>query len=94
MIQTYKLLNIIDRIDSAIFFELSVASVTRGHNQKITKKRARLGNRQSVFIQRVVYDWSSLPAEVIESQSINSFKSRLDTFWHPERYNLPRALCK
>ena len=89
MIQTYKLLNIIDRIDSAIFFELSAASVTRGHSQKIVKKHARLGSRQSVFSQRVVNDWNSLPAEVIDSQSINSFKSRLDKFWRPEQYNLP-----
>jgi hypothetical protein len=38
MIQTYKILNEIDRIDSTIFFELSAASVTRGHSQKIVKK--------------------------------------------------------
>ena len=38
MIQTYKILNEIDRIDSTIFFELSAASVTRGHNQKILNK--------------------------------------------------------
>jgi len=46
MIQTYKILNEIDRIDSAIFFELSGASVTRCHNQKIVKTHARLGSRQ------------------------------------------------
>jgi hypothetical protein len=79
MIQTYKILNEIERIDSTIFFELSAASVTRGPSQKIVnKKHARLGSRQSVFSQRVVNDWNSLPAEVIDSQSINSFKSRLD----------------
>ena len=90
MIQTYKILNGIDRIDSAIFFELSAASVTRGHSQKIVKKHARLGSRQSVFSQRVVNDWNSLQAEAIDSQSINSsFKSRLDKFWRPEQYNLP-----
>jgi hypothetical protein len=37
MIQTYKILNEIDRIDSTIFFELSAASVTRDHSQKIAK---------------------------------------------------------
>ena len=84
MIQTYKILNGIDRIDSAILFELSAASVTRSYNQKIVKKHARLGSRQSVFSRRVGNDWNSLPAEVIEGQSINSFKSRLDKFWHPD----------
>jgi hypothetical protein len=89
MIQTYKILNEIDRIDSTLFFDISAASVTRGHSQKIVKKHARLGSRQSVFSQRVVNDWNSLPAEVIDSQSVNSFKSRLDKFWRPEQYNLP-----
>jgi len=83
MIPTYKILNRIDRIDSGIFFELTAALVTRGNNQKIVKKKyARLG------VVRVVNDWNSFPAEVIESQQINSFKSRFDTFWRPERYNL------
>ena len=89
IIQTYKILNEIDRIDSTIFFELNAASVTCGHSQKIVKKHARLGSRHSVFSQRVVNEWNSLPTEVIDSQSINSFKSRLDKFWRPEQYNLP-----
>ncbi|KAK2168287.1 hypothetical protein LSH36_18g03040 [Paralvinella palmiformis] len=89
MIQTYKILNEIDRIDSTIFFVLSAASVTRGHSQNIVNKHARLGSRQSVFSQRVVNDWNSLPPEVIDSQSINNFKSRLENFWRPEQYNLP-----
>ena len=92
MIQTYKILNGIDRIDRSIFFELSTTSVTRGHTQKIVKKHARLGSRQSVFSQRVVNDWNSLPADVIDSQSVNTFKSRLDRFWRPEQYNLPFAM--
>ena len=74
ILQTYKILNEIDRIDSTIFFELSAASVTRGHSQKIVKKTCQIGSRQSVFCQRVVNDLNSLPAEVIDSQSINSFK--------------------
>ena len=64
MIQTYKILNEIDRIDSTIFFELSAASVIRGHSQKTVKKHARLRSRQSVFSQRVVNDWNSLPAAI------------------------------
>jgi len=43
MIQTYKILNGIDRIDSAILFELSAASVTQDHDQKIVKKTCQIG---------------------------------------------------
>ena len=89
MMQTFKILHEIDRIDSKIFFELNTGQSTRGHSQKLVKKHARLGIRQSVFSQRVVNDWNSLPAEVIDSPSLNSFKSRLDKFWLKEQYNLP-----
>ena len=34
MIQNYKILNVIDRIANAVFFELSGASVNRGHSKK------------------------------------------------------------
>jgi len=37
MMQTHKIINGIDRVDSNIFFELSSGSVTRGHNQKLVK---------------------------------------------------------
>ena len=39
---------------------------------------------QSVFSQRFINDWNSLPAIVIESASLNSFKSRLDKLWLAE----------
>ena len=49
MIQTYKILNEIDRIDSTIFFELSAASVTRGHNRKMVKKTRQIGKSAVSF---------------------------------------------
>jgi len=49
MIHTYKILNEIHRIDSTIFFELSAASVTRGHSQKIVKKTRQIGKSAVSF---------------------------------------------
>ena len=37
--------------------------------------------RKGMFSQRVVNTWDSLPNEVIDAQSINSFKNRLNKFW-------------
>ena len=78
MLQTYKIINGIDRVDPKLFFEISAGSPTRGQHQKLVKKHARLGIRQSVHSQRVINDWNSLPTDVITSPSLNSFKSRLD----------------
>ena len=89
MLQVFKIVNGIDRVNVNTFFSMQAESSTRGHDQKFVKKRARLGVRQSVFSHRVVNDWNSLPVEVIHSPSLNAFKSRLDKFWLKERYNLP-----
>ena len=37
-------------------------------------------NETDFFAQRVLFYWSSLPALVKASESVTSFKSRLDTF--------------
>lgn len=89
MLQTFKIMNNIDRINPRLFFELSTGPSTRGHGQKLIKKHARLSLRQSYFSQRVINDWNSLPTEVVNSPSLNAFKTRLDKFWNMEQYNLP-----
>ena len=47
-------------------------SHTKGHSLKLEKQR------QNVFSQRVTNDWNALPAHVIDSPKLNTFKSRLD----------------
>ena len=49
MLQVYKILNGIDRLDPSMFFTKVTGSSTRGHSQKMVKSHARLGIRQNVF---------------------------------------------
>ena len=58
VIQVYKILNQIDRVDIDKFFTLSELS-TRGNSLKIFKPRSRLKVRSSVFSNRVVDVWNS-----------------------------------
>jgi len=51
MLQMYKILNSIDRLDPDIYFSAATGLNTRGNSQKIAKSRARLGMRQNVFSQ-------------------------------------------
>ena len=44
--------------------------------------RARLHVRKYFFSHRVVPYWNSLPQHVVNAPSANSFKSRLDKYWH------------
>ena len=81
VIQVYKILNQIDQVDIDKFFNMSEQS-TRGNSLKIFKPRSRLKVRSSVFSNRVVDVWNSLPNSVVTAPSLNSFKSRLNKHWH------------
>ena len=89
MIQVFKILKGIHRLDPDQLFTMSAESTTRGHGLKMMKTFSRLGVRQHVFSQRVVNDWNSFPAEVVESPTLNTFKSRLDKLGQKERFRLP-----
>jgi hypothetical protein len=81
LIQVFKLVKGIDKIDYNRFFQLADNTRTRGHRFKIVKVRSRLDIRNKFFSQRVVNSWNMLPSDVIEAETVNCFKNRLDKFW-------------
>ena len=89
MIQVYKIMNGIDKLDVNTFFKMSTDTRTRGHNFKITKQQNRTVQRASVFSQRVITPWNALPEKCVNSDSINKFKSSLNDAWkdHPEKFS-------
>ena len=80
MIQVYKIFTSIDNIETNKFFIVEHGQVTRGHNKKIKKKACHLDIRKHAFSNRVVKFWNSLPEEVVECDSIATFKKGLDSF--------------
>ena len=81
MIQVYKIITEIDRIDQNHFFTPAVHQSTRGHPLKLFKKRARLEMRKHAFSMRIVDDWNSLPLDCVTADSLDIFKNCLDRFW-------------
>ena len=76
MIEVYKILNGLTRIDPNLFWEVRVA---RG-GPRLVKEMAPNGRkqRQSFFSYRVIQRWNLLPGEVKLAPSLESFKNRLD----------------
>ena len=89
MIQVFKIIAGIDRVDPELFFHSTSISQTRGHSQKLTKQRSRLELRSKFFSQRVIDDWNSLPEAAVSSSTLNCFKSSIDRFWRTEQYRIP-----
>jgi hypothetical protein len=81
LIQVFKLIKGIDKMDYNKFFQLVDNTRTRGHRFKIVKVRSRLDIRNKFFSQRVVNYWNMLSSDVVEAETVNSFKNRLDKFW-------------
>jgi hypothetical protein len=88
MIQVYRIIHNVDKVDREKFFELHTESITRGHSLKLKKTRVSHKLRQNSFSIRIINDWNHLKEETVTAGTINSFKSQLAIEWgdHPERY--------
>ena len=53
----------------------------REHTMQLYKGRSRLDFRRHSFSNRVVNEWNSLPQMVIDAESVNAFKNRIDKYW-------------
>ena len=86
MIQCYKILTGINRINPDKLFQHATLDATRGHHMKLFKPRAKSEVRRGAFSVRVVDDWSSLPSHVVSAETVNQFKNRLDKIWKNDQY--------
>jgi len=78
MIEIYKILTGKYDVDVAPKVLKVYSSTTRGNMFKLNKGRAKYDLHKT---NRVVNAWNSLPAHAVLSETINTFKSRLDKFW-------------
>jgi hypothetical protein len=80
LIQVFKILKGFDKVDYRDYFEISQENRTRGHSLKLVKKRSKSDIRKYFFTQRIIEGWNKLPQYVVDADSINCFKNRLDEF--------------
>ena len=88
MIKVFKIThNIYDPLTTKTFFKFD--STTRTNGFKIVKQSTNTSSYQHFFTNRV-NKWNSLPAHVVNVETVNSFKNALDRHFHDIIYK-PRV---
>uniref|UniRef100_A0A0E9XFC2 Uncharacterized protein n=1 Tax=Anguilla anguilla TaxID=7936 RepID=A0A0E9XFC2_ANGAN len=79
LIETFKFIKGINKVNYRKLFKLSSVNRTRGHTWKLAKGKFHTNVRKYFFTQRVVNVWNSLPGHVVEAETLGVFKAWLDT---------------
>lgn len=90
LIQIYKMINGFEIIDTDKFFSFN-DNITRGHIFKLSKSRCNKSMRLNSFPHRCIDDWNSLPEEIVCSETVNGFKTKLDKLWKPTRFDIDQV---
>ena len=77
MIETFKILKGINNIDYNHLFTFN-NNQTRSNGWKLELKKFNTNQCGNFFTYKIVSLWNKLPAEVVNSVSIDQFKARLD----------------
>ena len=89
MIETYKILSGNYNLFGEEFLNTWEGSINRegnrGNSKKLYTKRSRLDLRKHYFTNRITKPWNSLPNEVVQAETTNAFKNKLDKHWRNKR---------
>ena len=87
LIQLYKIVHGYEDIKPEKFFEFN-ENCTRSHLFKIQKKGCKKNLRLNSFPMRCINQWNSLSEDIVSSDTVLKFKTRLDRILLPDRYDL------
>ncbi|GAB0182674.1 hypothetical protein GRJ2_000732700 [Grus japonensis] len=78
LMNAYKYLKDGCQEDGARLFSAVPSDGTRGNRHKLKHRKSHLNMRKNFFTVRVTEHWHRLPREVVESPSLELFKTHLD----------------
>ena len=80
LIEMFKIFKGFDNMNAENYFTLDQSNTRRRHDLKVIGKRFSSDEAKHFFFNRVVNVWNSLPSIVIESNTVATFKNRLDKY--------------
>jgi len=75
LINAYKCLKGGCQEDGARFFSVVPCDKTKGNEHKLKHRKLRLNMRKNLFTLRVTKQWNRLPREVVDTPSLEIFKT-------------------
>ena len=79
LINVYKYLKCGSQRDMANLFPAVCGDGTRGNNHELEYRKFCTNMQRNFFTVRVAENWNRLPTEVMDSPSLEIFKTHLDT---------------
>ena len=86
LIQVFKIIKKIDKIDTANFFTYDVGITRRNNEFKLYKPRSEKSLKQHSFSHRIINDWNELSNKVTGGNTVNSFKAALEVEWKDKEF--------
>ena len=80
LIEVYKIFKGFDNLNVNDYFTVDRTQTTRSNGYKIVGKRFTSNEAKHFFFNRIVNVWNGLPAQVVDSNTIETFKKRLDKY--------------
>ena len=84
LIQMYKIMHNFDKYDKCNRFQI-INNQVRGHCFKYFKEISRQQHRENFFFNRTANLWNSLPSEIVQAPTVNSFKAGIDCWMRSNR---------
>jgi hypothetical protein len=78
LIECYKILKGFTNVDPSKLFSIDNSARTRSNGVKLRCKQVQLDCTKFFFTNDVVREWNKLPPSVVQCDTINSFKNKLD----------------
>ena len=79
--------NVYDPETTKSLLSLSNITRTRSHPLKLSKKSTNTLKYQKFFTNRIINNWNNLPSDIIMSDSVNSFKNKIDHYFKDLMYS-------